>query len=212
LHVAFHKGRAYGRHVLRVKGRIIWLVTALLTVPSVCLICLHPIHQCRNLGLLQNVKTFSAKPPCASLQADLRLSTCDPAARCAANGYDHLSKSCSYLFYLVSPRSMEPYIEPNMGASNCQAVCEKGACVDLSGKHSAQLQCRLQILAAWMAPWYPIKTLLYRKCMQMQKLPVFFICFYRFASAKGLSNFDATGGCFWSCACWPLDFPVQALV
>ena len=72
---------------------------------------------------------------------------------------------------------MESYIEPNMGASNCQAVCEKGACVDLSGKHSAQLQCRLQILAAWMAPWYPIKTLLYRKCMQMQKLPVFLYVF-----------------------------------
>ena len=189
------------------------MVTALLTEPSLCLICFHPIHQCRNLGLLQNVKTFSAKPPYASLQADLHLSTRDTAARCAANGYDHLAIFCSYLFYLVSPRSMEPYIEPNMGASNCQAVCEKGACVDLSGKHLAQLQCRLQILAAWMAPWYPIKTLLYRKCMQMQKLPgIFFICFYRFASAKGLSNFDATGCCFWSCACWPLDFLVQALV
>ena len=162
MHIAFKKGRAYGRHhpPSITSEELDNLVGDCrpIAVPSLCLICLHPIHHCRNLGLLQNVKTFSAKPPQASLQADLSLSTCDPAARCAANGYDHLSIFCSYLFYLVSPRSMEPYIEPNMGPSNCQAVCEKGACVDLSGKHLAQLQCRLQILAAWMVPWYPIKT------------------------------------------------------
>ena len=151
MNVAFHKGRAYGRHLLRVKGRIIWLVTALLTEPSLCLICFHPIHQCRNLGLLQNVKTFSAKPPYASLQADLHLSTRDTAARCAANGYDHLAIFCSYLFYLVSPISIEPKLVLRI------ATCEMGACVDLSGEHLAQLQRRLQILAAWMAPWY-IKT------------------------------------------------------